>query len=198
MVQGLHISLKYFITFMIPLWLVVRFIILLIKKIMRKQIQVEREFTINFFAVYIILLVGITLFPITMYWVKQKYYVSPYIEFIPFKFLFESIHNGVPINSITRNLLGNIFLTTPLGIFLPILWRNKFGKIRSIILFGLIISFSIEVLQYIEGIIFPSIYIRTSDINDIIFNTLGTILGYFVYFNLFRHKLGKNVLKYSN
>ncbi|KNY30518.1 VanZ family protein [Pseudobacteroides cellulosolvens] len=193
MVEGFHISSKYFIICMLALWLIIRFIVLFRKKIKNKQIYIAKEIVINSFAMYIIFLTGITLFPVTIYWIKQKYYISPYVEYTPFKHIFESIDNGVPVRFIAKNLIGNIFLTTPIGLFLPLIWRNKFKTFRSILLFGIIISFSIEVLQYIEGIVFPSIYTRASDINDIILNTIGTLLGYFVFNNLFKRKLEKNI-----
>jgi glycopeptide antibiotics resistance protein len=61
------------------------------------------------------------------------------------------------------------------------LWKEKFKSIAYITGFGLIVSLSIEILQYAEGILLPSVYTRASDINDLIFNTVGVLIGYLVY-----------------
>lgn len=68
-------------------------------------------------------------------------------------------------------LLGNIFWFIPMGIVLG----KRFGFFTTVLLAGLI-SFSIEVLQWLfnNGV---------SDIDDIIFNIAGAIIGYWlIYF----------------
>lgn len=70
-----------------------------------------------------------------------------------------------------KNACLNIVLFVPLGVFLPILW-GKYRKITNTILFGLCMTIVIEIMQIFT--------FRTTDINDIMTNTLGTIVGYFV------------------
>ena len=69
------------------------------------------------------------------------------------------------------NACVNILLFVPLGFFLPTLW-GKFRNIKGAALMGLIISFVIEISQILT--------FRTTDVNDIITNTVGTIIGYFI------------------
>jgi glycopeptide antibiotics resistance protein len=187
MVQGLHITIKYWLMCIVPLWLLVRITVLLTKKKRNKPLLLKRECIINLFALYIFLFIGITLLPITIYWVKQQYSVAPYIVFVPFRDILDSIYQGVPIRLIAINLIGNIFLTVPFGVFLPVLCKKRIFSVKSIALLGLIISFSIEALQYTEGILCPSIYTRSSDVNDIILNTLGVLVGYLIYNILLTH-----------
>lgn len=69
------------------------------------------------------------------------------------------------------NTLLNVLLFLPLGGFLPLLWKG-FRSLRSTVLFGFSLSLFIEVLQLFT--------FRTSDVNDLLTNTLGTALGYFL------------------
>ncbi|PFH87095.1 VanZ family protein [Bacillus sp. AFS088145] len=64
------------------------------------------------------------------------------------------------------NIFGNIILFVPFGFILTSIKRSK-----KVILIGLFLSVSIEVLQFMMSF-------RTSDIDDVILNTLGTFIGY--------------------
>ena len=70
------------------------------------------------------------------------------------------------------NLYGNIGMFVPTGIILPILYKsvNRLWKAVGI---GFAMSFIIEVLQLM-------FYERTSDIDDLILNTMGVAIGYLV------------------
>lgn len=85
---------------------------------------------------------------------------DPKYNFIPFLYFFSD-----------RSSLLNIFLFMPLGLFLPAL-RSKFLKFGPTVLFGFLMSAFIEFFQIFTR--------RATDINDLITNTFGTILGYFL------------------
>lgn len=68
-----------------------------------------------------------------------------------------------------KNSILNVLLFIPLGIMLPILWP-KFRAPKNALLFGLGMSLTIELLQILTY--------RTTDVNDLITNTLGTFLGF--------------------
>lgn len=80
----------------------------------------------------------------------------------------------------TENLLGNIFLFFPLGLVLPILYNN-FNTFIKVFIIGLGCSFFIEATQYFISVNWG--YNRISDIDDLIFNTLGTAIG-FLFFKI--------------
>lgn len=63
----------------------------------------------------------------------------------------------------------NVVLFVPLGFFLPWLWRT-FDGLKQTALTGFLLSLGIELLQVFG--------LGITDINDLITNTLGTILGY--------------------
>lgn len=75
------------------------------------------------------------------------------------------------------NLLGNVALFIPFGLLLPQLWR-KFRSLKSIVIMSIAIPFTIEFIQYFIG--------RSSDIDDVLLNAIGILLGYF-FWTCIRH-----------
>lgn len=74
----------------------------------------------------------------------------------------------------------NVIMFMPLGFLLPLVWNN-FRKILKVAIVGLLMSLAIEVSQLF--------CYRTTDINDLITNTLGTITGYMLW--IIFHKIFK-------
>ena len=71
----------------------------------------------------------------------------------------------------------NIIMTCPLGIFTYILFSPKF-KISHVITTGILIGFTIEFIQFITDNL--AITHRWVDINDVLANTLGFVVGYYL------------------
>ena len=80
-----------------------------------------------------------------------------------------------------QNLIGNIMLFIPLGIFLPVVSSYRYRSLVNVAAFAFICSVSIETIQFIERQF--EIY-RFVDIDDVILNTLGAILGFVIINNL--------------
>ena len=78
----------------------------------------------------------------------------------------------LPMIADFKNTILNIILFIPLGIMLPFLWK-KYNTFRATVVFGFSMSLTIELLQILTY--------RATDINDLISNTVGTVLGYFVF-----------------
>ena len=70
-----------------------------------------------------------------------------------------------------KNVLGNVILFVPLGIFSSYYIRNK--TFIPVFLISFVVSCSIEFAQ--------SMIDRTVDVDDVILNVLGGILGYVLY-----------------
>lgn len=68
------------------------------------------------------------------------------------------------------NLAGNILIFVPAGFFIPILWKRKKG-----FLFTVCAAFEISLLMESLQLIFR---VGSFDVDDLILNTLGGILGY--------------------
>lgn len=67
-----------------------------------------------------------------------------------------------------KNSILNVALFIPLGFFLPVLWQ-RFRKLGTCAFFGFGFSLFIELLQMLT--------FRATDVNDLITNTAGTLLG---------------------
>ena len=67
----------------------------------------------------------------------------------------------------------------PLGFIIPLI-QKKFNNIKSIFISSLIFSLIIESMQFIISIILGYNY-KVVDIDDIILNTIGGIIGYILY-----------------
>ena len=78
----------------------------------------------------------------------------------------------LPMIADLKNTILNIILFVPLGIMLPFLWK-KYNTLKAALMFGFGMSLAIEILQILTY--------RATDINDIIANTVGTVLGYFIF-----------------
>ena len=78
----------------------------------------------------------------------------------------------LPMVADFKNTILNIILFVPLGIMLPFLWK-KYNTLKTTLIFGVMMSLTIELLQLFTY--------RATDINDLIANTLGAVLGYFLF-----------------
>lgn len=82
--------------------------------------------------------------------------------------------NFIPFIDMVSDFINaclNILLFVPFGFLLPILWEN-FRNVKRVAFMGLITTFFIEISQIFT--------FRTTDINDIITNTVGTMIGYYI------------------
>ena len=93
-------------------------------------------------------------------------------NFIPFKTIKMYIRYRSSLNSFA-NLFGNLFILTPLGILLPFAWRKK-HSVFLITAVGFLVSMAVETLQLVLGV-------GAFDVDDLILNTLGVIVGYVLY-----------------
>ena len=89
--------------------------------------------------------------------------------------------------SIFSNEVLNIVLMIPLGILLPMIW-TEFRSVKKVALTGFVFSLAIEISQLIN--------IRASTIDDLIMNTLGTIIGYLIFRCIY--KIAFKDREYSN
>jgi len=76
-----------------------------------------------------------------------------------------------------RNTLGNVALFMPLGILLPFV-DTRFRSLRRVLLLALCMSLVIETLQFVLRFVGNP---RAVDIDDVLLNTLGAVLGYLIY-----------------
>lgn len=88
-----------------------------------------------------------------------------------FQYLGESQHFNLDI--VLQNTLGNIMIFVPLGIFLVMLFR-RFHTVTKVAMLGFTITVTIELAQFF-------LRIGQFDVDDIILNTMGAIIGYYLF-----------------
>lgn len=117
---------------------------------------------------------------------ERRYRLQYGINLIPFQTIvtyIKSILRGDIVAIAIRNLAGNLLMFLPLGIYLPLIWK-KCRNLKTTLLFSLTALIAIEILQFVT-------LLGSLDVDDLILNLLGIIIGYglwkalkvFRYFN---------------
>ena len=78
----------------------------------------------------------------------------------------------LPMIADIKNTVLNIVLFLPLGVMLPFFWK-KYNRLADTFLFAFGMSLCIEVSQILTY--------RATDVNDLIANTLGAVIGYYTF-----------------
>lgn len=158
------------------------------------------------FFIFIFTVIGITLLPIPtdprliQSMIETK--TQAHNNFIPFS----NFLNAMDYNALSlyfRQIAGNTLLLLPLGFYAPLIWPKVKG-FKTVILIGISCTIGIELLQVLISKLIGVTY-RSFDVDDIIFNTIGIIVGYFVLKltslllkNVFRNLDDDNKLKSWN
>jgi glycopeptide antibiotics resistance protein len=94
--------------------------------------------------------------------------------------------NLIPLVSLTsqdlKTSLLNILLLVPFGFGLSFITNLRMKKI---VVIGALFSIVIEFLQLVTGFM-AKITFRIADINDVIFNTVGVVIGYILFVGFVR------------
>lgn len=88
-------------------------------------------------------------------------YLAEHINLIPFSREIQVVGYGL-----------NVVMFLPLGFLIPLIWK-ELGKLRYILAAGCGFSVLIEVSQILS--------LRGTDVDDVIMNTLGAVLGFGLY-----------------
>lgn len=118
-----------------------------------------KEFFMLLFLIYAMLLFYVVTFQDVNYGTNN---------FIPFKEIFRY---EIGSKLFIKNILGNIILFIPFGVFVSYILKTR--RPAFIVIISLITSFVIEYTQLKIG--------RTFDIDDITLNVLGGFIGYLIY-----------------
>lgn len=110
-----------------------------------------------------------------MTWCSVPEFFRRFTNIIPFKTIFEYINRyseGFRVISI-RNLGVNLFMFAPMGILLPCLFKKLrcFWKVTVTILLTVILA------ELLQGIL----RVGSVDIDDVLFNVIGGMMGYGIY-----------------
>ncbi len=157
---------------MLTLFVVIMFVLKMCRVIINNDKFVfYKEFYNLLFIIYILLL---------YYLLLSTENAASGVNFTPFK---EMTRYSIGSKAFFYNVVGNIVLFMPFGYFVSDYLKAK--KIHHIIIPSVLISLTAETIQYKIG--------RAFDIDDIILNVLGAILGFMCYISLraVKHHLPK-------
>ena len=160
------------LTFISMIWCLVRAWFL----IKNKNINWKREAQLILVYLCIIVVARFTFFPFSKVYGEIQPLIFESVKAFPFRL------NIVPFVHMTDyvikkeailNFVGNIAMFIPLGIVWPSMYKGLDTQ-KKAIMAGVGFSLCIEILQL-------PFYSRVSDIDDLILNSLGYVIGYFIY-----------------
>ena len=122
------------------------------------------------FIIYVLCLFQVVTFQDTVSWSSNN--------FVPFKEIFRYSFGS---RLFVKNILGNVLLFLPFGFFVSYYLKSQNGFLPFVL--TLIASCSIETVQMLIG--------RVFDIDDILLNLVGGMLGFLIYYLL--SKLSKKL-----
>ena len=163
------IELECFFT---TVWLLCRIIVW----IKQRRIIWKREAVLLLMYVNLVVIIRFTFFPMS----RVNGIVQPLIydastafpfrvNLIPFVNLFDYDNR----RDLLLNVIGNTAMFIPSGIVLPIIYK-KLNNFWKVVTAGTLISLCIEIIQL-------PFSVRASDVDDLILNTLGVVIGYGIY-----------------
>lgn len=135
------------------------------------------------FYVYIVAVLDYTIFQFQSLFLLN--YVSPNHLILKGHTVKQGL-NLVPLVALRladlKTSLLNILMLVPFGFGLPFITKLR---MRGVIVAGALFSVTIELLQLLTGLMAHMTF-RTADINDLLFNTLGTAIGYLLFIRFMR------------
>lgn len=117
-----------------------------------------------FFCVYVLILFAFLFLKITSF---QS------VNFIPFRTIFEYLSGDMLAQAFApSNIIGNIVLFFPLGIYFTLFNPNK--KLSINVAMVALVSIFVEIMQFLFKV-------GATDIDDVILNTLGGLIGVLIF-----------------
>ena len=133
----------------------------------RKKIPFVRCAVIVLFWTMLFSVLAITVF---LYGSEITFHPEQYmLNLTPFMWL-EDVEK-IGMRMAFQQYFYNILMFMPFGFFLPLTFHAC--RFRHTVACGFALTCSVEIFQYFTG--------RSADIDDVIANTLGAILGYLIY-----------------
>lgn len=156
----------------IPIYIFFRYSYL---KIYKKDINKKEEFMKFIFYLYIFTMITLTILISLPKNLKNLLQIDVNWKintttFLVFTHALNSLKSG-NYQYILINLLGNIAAFIPMGILLPMIYKKK--RLFSVVVYGFVFSMCIELSQLL--------LFRATDVDDVMLNTLGTLIGYLIY-----------------
>ncbi|EIT84692.1 hypothetical protein A374_13410 [Fictibacillus macauensis ZFHKF-1] len=122
-----------------------------------------------FVVVYAVMVLYITLFSFNTYVYGKATNIVPFASI-------QLMWRSQSVLLVLKNIVGNLLLFFPFGLLLPLIF-SSFQRLKTILFVGFGGSFLIEVIQYQWAK-------RIFDVDDIILNGLGALLGWLLVMSI--------------
>lgn len=103
--------------------------------------------------------------------------ILAHINLIPLRtiitYIIRLADDSINLDTVIKNLIGNLFLFVPMGAFLPFAF-DKMKKLWRVALVLLVVILSVEFVQIV-------LLIGSFDVDDLLLNMLGGMLGYLIF-----------------
>ncbi len=162
-------SMVKYTLFSLPFFIIFRGIVF----IKRRRINIWHEVGLFVFIIAISAIIPIAIIIPNEAFQKSEFEYSQF-NFVPGLIIRDTIKDITQKGewySFTVSIIGNIVGFMPFGFFTSLLWRG--ASLKKALIVGFTVSLFIEIYQ----IFLP----RVTDIDDLILNTIGAMLGYFVW-----------------
>lgn len=180
--------------FIIPTAIVISTILIQTKNVIEVDVKKEiKQFWFKvLFIIYILLLIELLFLKNEYRMISNStkiFSVGNFnnINIIPFSSIIDYINrlnnNTISLKIVIYNIIFNLLIFMPMGFFMLSLFNKKIRSIKHFLIFIIIITLLVEIIQFIT---FRGVF----DIDDIIFNVLGSCLAYLII----RLKLSKYIL----
>ena len=169
--------------FVIPILIILITMIIEIKKSKNKEEKDKiRKFWLKtLFIIYCLLLINI-LFLNNEYRMRGFQNINTFSKehfetsnIIPFATIVEYIRgmilNNINTSIVIINFATNLLLFAPMGFFVPILFQSRIKNTKQFAIMIIMLTLIVEILQFIT-------YRGSTDIDDIILNTIGASIVY--------------------
>ena len=169
--------------FAIPTFIIIITMIVQIKKSkdIREKSKIRNFWLKALFIIYCLLLITI-LFLNNEYRMGGFQNISTFSRehletsnFIPFAtiigYVSGMVSNDINTGIVIINLVTNLLLFAPMGFFIPMLFQDKIKNTKQFLIIIIILTFLVEIIQFIT-------YRGSTDIDDIILNTIGASIVY--------------------
>lgn len=182
----IHFLRPLFLIFVLGLssWIFYRLLVLVRKKKNGQTPDLKSELILTLFVIYISTVLELTIAPAPISFFGN--HSGPVLNIVPVINTYKQFISTLTEPDSTdrdfalENIIGNVILFFPMGIFLPVVYR-KINSIKKIAITCFLCSLAIEGTQLLLRRF--GTY-RTADIDDIILNTIGGIIGWFVFTRL--------------
>jgi len=177
MLQQLARAIFMSLAVTLPVWAVIRLVIIAVRKWRKKPWSAGHEVLLWVLFIYLVFVAAVTVVPIPISTDRsdQPYYINlvPVMKSLQCFLPHQKDRSELRMFCL-KNVIGNVALFLPFGGLLPVLFR-PFRSGRRVLIAALLFSASIETIQYFERF-FGSI--RSVDVDDVLLNTIGALIGY--------------------